>query len=96
MNKFWKDILTEKDGETFELQRLLNFISIWVSVMAFFVGCTFEGWHVFKTGDFDLPSFMQAIAYLLGATTLLIAGGGETVLRKLKTESAETTDKTGK
>jgi hypothetical protein len=56
MSKFWKDLLTEKDGETYELQRVFFFVSTLIAVAAFVVGCIFEGWHVLKTGEFDLPN----------------------------------------
>ena len=67
MSKFWKDMLTEKDGETYELQRMFLFVSMWICVAAFTIGCVFEWQHILKTpnGDFDLPSFFQGISYLL-------------------------------
>jgi hypothetical protein len=96
MTKFWSDILTEKDGKTFELQRLFLFVSMWLSVLAFFWGAGLESWHVYKTGDFDMPSFFQAVAYLLVSETILLGGGAASIFFKSKTETTSTEEKIGR
>ena len=87
MSKFFKDLLTEKDGETFELQRVFLFVSMWICVAAFVVGCIYEGWHVHRSGDFDLPSFFQGISYLLVSETVLLGGGAASIFFKMKSET---------
>lgn len=89
MNKFFRDLLTEKDGQTFELQRVFLFCSGIMSITAFVWGCTLESIHVYRTGQFDLPAFYQGIAYLIGAETLLLGGGGASIFWKAKTENAD-------
>ena len=96
MHKFWRDILTEKDGETYELQRLFLFVSMWLSVLAFFWGAGLESWHVYKTGDFDMPSFFQAVAYLMVSETILLGGGAASIFFKTKTETPATGEVNGK
>lgn len=88
--KFWRDILTEKDGHTYELQRVFFFCSLVISVLAFLWGCTLETFHVLYTDhhDFDMPSFFEAIAYLLVAETVLLGGGGASIFMKMKSERA--------
>lgn len=87
MKQFWKDILTERDGETYELQRLFLFASLLLSVLAFFWGCGLETYHVLKSGTFDMPSFFEAVAYLLCAETFLLGGGAASIFFKAKTEA---------
>lgn len=89
LSKFWRDILTEKDGHTFELQRLFLFCSMVMSVIAFFWGAALETYHVYKTHQFDMPSFFEGVAYLLCAETVLLGGGGASLFFKMKTEKGD-------
>ena len=89
MDKFLRDLLTEKDGQTYELQRVFLFASMWLAIIGFFWGCALETWHVYKTGEFDMPAFFQGIAYLIGAETLLLGGGGAAIFFKSKTENPD-------
>lgn len=89
MRKFWKDILTERDGESYELQRLFLFISMVLIVLAFFWGAALETYHVLYTPDhaFDLPSFFQAVSTLLVGSTVMLGGGAASIYFKTKTEA---------
>ena len=91
-------MLTEKDGETYELQRMFLFVSMWICVAAFTIGCVFEWQHILKTpnGDFDLPSFFQGISYLLVSETILLGGGAASIFFKSKTESDSKNPQSGK
>lgn len=89
MHKFFHDLLTEKDNETFELQRVFLFCSMLLAIVGFFWGCGLETIHVRRTGEFDMPSFFQGIAYLLGAETILLGGGAAAIFWKAKTENPD-------
>ena len=88
-SKFWKDVLTEKDGESFELQRLFLFISMILTVVAFFWGAGLETYHALNSADhaFDLQSFFQAVGTLLVSSTVMLGGGAASIYFKSKSEN---------
>jgi hypothetical protein len=90
-SKFWKDVLTERDGESYELQRLFLFIGMFLFIIAFFWGAGLETWHVLNTPEhsFDLQSFFQATGTLLVTAAIFLGGGSASIYFKSKTENCQ-------
>lgn len=85
--KFWQDVLTERDGKTYELQRVFTVVGIVLIVAAFVWGCCLETAHFNRTDQFDLPAFLGAVSTFLFGAAAFAGGMYGTVHFKSKSET---------
>lgn len=75
--KFFKDIFTEKDGESFELIAALGAIAV---VVAIGIQCYVS----LKSGSFDIVNYGTGIGLLLAAV-----GGGQRLKPQVESQSQQ-------
>jgi hypothetical protein len=69
--KFFKDMLTEDDNQTFCLARFCTFVAVASFVIIGFI-------HVYRGGVFDFSQFGMGIGSVLGGGGVLIGGKAAT------------------
>lgn len=74
IGKFIKDILTERDGMTYDINRT-------VLLSSFISYVSFTAWHIHQGGSFDYTAWGTGLAAILGA-------GGAAIGFKLSSEQS--------